>query len=287
MSEEARWIRICVDTLEHPVIGVRRRVYTRTDAWLWLIANAAWKPHKTKLNGKMIELQPGQLPVGRKFLAETWRWTEKMVRTYLSELTSEGMLEMGQSQGHFANIATICNYDKYQLAHKHEDQPEGQSRASQGPVKGHTYTRDTNTPVDNNNPQQPEPSREPAAAQGKVDSNELHAKLIEAANGSLCPMAKALGLNAVGEPIGWLAQGADLELDILPAVRHVAEHTTPGTVRSWRYFAPAVSQNKADRERALPTAAPSVSSQGKRAEKLAKDLEFKAMLDAMVEGSAS
>lgn len=289
MSEEARWVRICVDTLEHPVIGVKRRAYSRAEAWLWLISKAAWKPHQFRNNGKSMMLDAGQLPAGREYLAKTWRWTPQMVRTFLSELASEGMIEISQSKGHFANVVTICNYAKYQTDFKTKDQSNNQSATSQQPVNNQTYTRDTNTPVDNNKPQQPEPSRErPAAAQGKVNSNELHAKLIEAANGSLCPMAKGVQLNVVSDPLGWIHAGADLELDILPAVRHVAEHTPAGTVRSWRYFASAVSQNKACRERGLPEAPNNVTPiSSKRAEKQAKDIEFKAMLDAMVEGSAS
>lgn len=129
------WIRTCVDVFDHPVLD--NGPYDRRSAWLWLIARANWKDKRVNHKGKLIDLKRGQMLAGRAFLAEKWGWSEKAVRTYLSALSADGMIEMGQSSGHYANVLTICNYDAYQTKKepaKPEQGPEaGQCGASAGP----------------------------------------------------------------------------------------------------------------------------------------------------------
>lgn len=97
-----------------------------------------------------------------------------------------------------------------------------------------------------------EPLSSIVADSPKIDSNELHAKLVEAGGAALCPMAKAVQLNSVNDVIGWINAGAVFETDILPTVRIVATKAAPASIVSWRYFAKAVSSAKHDRERGLP-----------------------------------
>lgn len=129
------WIRTCVDVFDHPLLDTGP--YDRRSAWLWLIARANWKDKRVNHKGKLIDLKRGQMLAGRAFLAEKWGWSEKAVRTYLSALSADGMIEMGQSNGHYANVLTICNYDAYQTKKepaKPEQGPEaGQCGASAGP----------------------------------------------------------------------------------------------------------------------------------------------------------
>jgi hypothetical protein len=86
-----------------------------------------------------------------------------------------------------------------------------------------------------------------------MDLSALRARLVEAAGSCLASEATAPGLSSMGEPVSWLAQGASLELDILPAIRAVAARPRRTPVASWRFFAGAVADAKAARERALPT----------------------------------
>jgi hypothetical protein len=144
-ENKARWIRVSVDMLEHDAFA--GEPFSRRDAWLWLIANAAWKPRRFKVanvNG-MIELQRGQTLAARGYLANKWMWGEKKVRLFLEFLQSENMIEMVQSKGRFANIVTICNYEKYQTATESKGQLKDQLEASSGPVEGQTLTKNTNT----------------------------------------------------------------------------------------------------------------------------------------------
>lgn len=144
-SDRARWVRTSVEMLDHPILNVGP--YSRRDAWLWLIAHAAWRDKRVNHKGRPLDLKRGQVLVGRAFLAETWGWGEKQVRIFLELLVADNMLEKGQSNGHFANVVTICNYDKYQSV-DHDEKPvqgpeQGQSAASAGPEQGQTLTKDT------------------------------------------------------------------------------------------------------------------------------------------------
>lgn len=108
--------------------------FSRREAWLWLISNAAWKPHKARHKNKMISIDRGQLPGGRAHLARVWGWSEKRVRNFLESLKTEGMIEVGTEKGQPWAIITVCNYSKFQS----EDEKVGQQRASDGPAMGHT-----------------------------------------------------------------------------------------------------------------------------------------------------
>ena len=144
-SFRARWVRISADMLEHDAFA--GEPYSKHAAWLWLIANAAWKPRRFKAPNvnAMVELERGQVLAARHYLADKWQWSEKKVRNFLAFLLSQNMIEMGQSKGRFANVVTVCNYDKYQSATQEKGQLNGQFGASSGPVEGQTLTRDTNT----------------------------------------------------------------------------------------------------------------------------------------------
>ena len=139
----SRWIRVCVDTFDHPSL---KGEFDRRSAWLWLIANAAWKDHKTRTRGGIVEIKRGQVLAGLKFLADTWGWSIKRVRTFLGELEAEGMIERGQTKNQYAAVVTICNYDKYQTPTETEatdGASEGQARGKRGASEGQHSTRDT------------------------------------------------------------------------------------------------------------------------------------------------
>lgn len=75
---------------------------------------------------------------------------------------------------------------------------------------------------------------------------------MEALGAAADPMS--FGLIAVAEPQSWIAEGASLELDIVPAIRAAAaKQIAKGlTVSGWNYFAKPVAQLKANRLAGLP-----------------------------------
>lgn len=115
-----RWFAVAVDVFNHRFFA--NDPYSRREAWLWLIAHAAWRAH----HSDGLDLKRGDVAVSRSFLAEKWRWSEKAVRYFLDHLRTENMIEFrGQQKGRKLSVASICNYEKYQKA-----------MHLQGPAKG-------------------------------------------------------------------------------------------------------------------------------------------------------
>jgi hypothetical protein len=243
-----RWIAICADIAEHPVVGIHKPRHMA--AWIWMLTTTAWKTTRREVAGKVVTVKRGQLVASRSYIAKKTGLSEQEVRTLLVKLSTHGMVSVC-NQG--TNVITICNYEKYQTS-----QPATNQRAtSEQPASNHTCTKGTTVEVREETPtghHQQDAAREPrtAADAKRVDSHDLYNRLVEAANGALCPMAASVGMMAVSEPIGWLQQGADLELDILPAVKTVGHKAAKGSIKTWSYFRQPVAEAKARREKGLP-----------------------------------
>lgn len=96
---------------KHPLF--EGETYCRLAAWNWLLGHAAWKPTKTRVGGKIIPLDRGQLAYSERFLAEKWKWSKSKVHRFLGRLKTEAMIEL--KTDHDLNQITICNYDTYQF----------------------------------------------------------------------------------------------------------------------------------------------------------------------------
>ena len=86
--------------------------FSRREAWLWLVSEAAWKPHRRRIAGNTFNLTRGQVAASTRFIASKWRWSEPKVRRFLKGLISEGMVDANTDAG--MTVITVCNYDAYQ-----------------------------------------------------------------------------------------------------------------------------------------------------------------------------
>jgi hypothetical protein len=167
-----RWVRASVEMLEHPLLD--KGPYCRRAAWLWLISSAAWKTKSVRHKGSRIMLERGQVLIGRSHLADTWGWSEQNVRTFLNQCMGEGMLKINQSTGHYANVATICNYDKYQSSQPVQHREANQKLTSAPPISNQTLTS-TNITSSEDTPLPPkgaEPVEKPLPKFGKLEALE-------------------------------------------------------------------------------------------------------------------
>lgn len=125
------------DALDHPLL----KDADRFRAWFWLVANAAWRPTRTRIKGQTITLERGQLSFSQRFMAEAWGWSKSRVDRFIAELRDEGMIstcsKIGATAGHNAgqgqSIISICNYDKYQDV---KDDDRGNDDAKSGATAG-------------------------------------------------------------------------------------------------------------------------------------------------------
>ena len=96
---------------EHPIL-TDRRPFSRREAWLWMISEAAYLPRQFRVGGQTIELKRGQLAHSIRYIADKWRWPKSNVARFFDCLKTGTMIETESGTG--VNIITICNYDKYQ-----------------------------------------------------------------------------------------------------------------------------------------------------------------------------
>jgi len=115
-SGAVNWIKIGRGLLEHPIVGVPDRVaYSRTEAWIWLVQNACFKPEIIRIRGRDIELKRAQLVAAQSFLAKTWRWKLERVRWYLEKLEREKQINKHCADNNrHHTVITIRNYDTWQ-----------------------------------------------------------------------------------------------------------------------------------------------------------------------------
>lgn len=86
--------------------------FTEREAFLWLVSEAAWKLHRKRADGKVIDLERGQLCHSVRFMAEAWQWSKSRVDRFLGRLENRDMIK--RPSGTRTPVITICNYDAFQ-----------------------------------------------------------------------------------------------------------------------------------------------------------------------------
>jgi hypothetical protein len=108
----------------HPVFA--DEAFTEREAWMWLIAQAAFKPHRKRVGRVVVDLARGQLAHSTRFMAKAWKWSEASVRRFLAKLAREKMVTIAPDAE--LTQLTICNYDSYQASPKKRDAEPTQNR---------------------------------------------------------------------------------------------------------------------------------------------------------------
>lgn len=80
-----------------------------------------------------------------------------------------------------------------------------------------------------------------------------------AGGGAMADPAKCPAVLLPSEIFAWLKAGADLEADVLPAIRARASRASPQSIKSWAYFRDPVMEAKARREAGIET--PEISNE--------------------------
>lgn len=121
---------------DHPLLSTGEP-YSRREAWLWLVSEAAWKPRKVGRAGAVIELERGQLAHSVRFMAGAWGWSKSSVDRFLTRLKTGTMI--GTATGTGMIVITICNYDAYQrLGLPDRDSNRDDDRDTSGTAAGQT-----------------------------------------------------------------------------------------------------------------------------------------------------
>ncbi|PPD07079.1 MAG: hypothetical protein CTY28_11345 [Hyphomicrobium sp.] len=208
-------------------------------ALLWPIADAA--------NNHTWESR-----FSRKTLAKLTGLSEATVKRALSRLEERGMIRRTprmKGRVQLPNIVAIVKPECVDSADSKDTTPG----VALSPPGGHPEP-----PRGSQCAPYIEPSLEPseeasAEAAPRVDVEAVYERVIAAANGSLNPLSRHM--TAVNDVLGWINAGADLELDIIPAVKRVAHRKPPGSIKTLGYFAGAVADERDRRLKGLPAIA--------------------------------
>ena len=86
--------------------------FSEREAFMWLVAKAAWKAHQRRVGRHVVEVKRGEFVGTTRGLARTWQWSEARVRRYFDRLSERRTLRR-TADAHATRI-TICNYDEFQ-----------------------------------------------------------------------------------------------------------------------------------------------------------------------------
>ena len=89
------------------------RTYSESEAWLDCIATARFElsEQTTHVGGHAVTIRRGELALSQRTIAKKWGWTDRKVRTFISRLQREGMIETEIRDG--ITVLKLINYDKY------------------------------------------------------------------------------------------------------------------------------------------------------------------------------
>lgn len=90
----------------------RSEVFSRRDAWAWLMEDAAYRDQEKEIGGQIVIIRRGQVFRPIRYLAKAWRWDEKRVRRFLESVRKAGKTAAATVSGRL--VITICNYDEIQ-----------------------------------------------------------------------------------------------------------------------------------------------------------------------------
>jgi hypothetical protein len=87
--------------------------YSKREAWIWLIANAAYEDRTFALRGILVKQRRGQVAKGTRELADLWGWSRMKVIRFISMLEMLHMVR--QEKSNVINLISIVNYERYQI----------------------------------------------------------------------------------------------------------------------------------------------------------------------------
>lgn len=111
--------------------------FTRSQAWIDMLLNAAHRPHAIRIRGIKITLERGQLAMSEVEYATRWKWSRGKVRRFLAEKASKTVQQIVQQKNNVSTIVTIINYDAYQGDGQQTVQQVVQQTDSKRTANGH------------------------------------------------------------------------------------------------------------------------------------------------------
>ena len=139
MAETSSFIKLDRNILESPLFDDAETL----KLWIYLLTNTAYEERTVSVGNQIIELEKGQLIVGRKKLAEILRTTESKVYRMLLKLKANNSIDIKPNNKF--SLITIVNWAKYQGKSPKSEQQNEQPFEQQMNNKRTTNEQQTNT----------------------------------------------------------------------------------------------------------------------------------------------
>lgn len=136
----SRWFRVAADIFEHEFFA--HSEMSEREAFLWLLAKAAWKDTRHRVGAEMLPVPRGSLFVTLREICAAWGWkSDFRVRSFLDAMENEGMIKRTANAG--KTCVSICNYDRYQTPDnedkRKENEPETHGKRTENALKIPVY----------------------------------------------------------------------------------------------------------------------------------------------------
>jgi len=123
------WIRVEREIFKHDFFATD--VMSEREAWVWMVAQAAWKDTRHRVGSVMCDVPRGSFFCTLRELQNAWGWgSDKRVRTFLKRTQAERMVVL-RTDAKKTHV-TICNYEKYQARERTEDATGTQAGSQDG-----------------------------------------------------------------------------------------------------------------------------------------------------------
>lgn len=104
------WIKVHRKVTEHWLYSAEP--YDKFHAWMDLLLLCNRSPAKMMIDGKLMDVDSGELVTSIRFLCDRWKWSNTKVKRYLDTLQSDGMLSV-KSDSKKTRLR-VLHYAKYQ-----------------------------------------------------------------------------------------------------------------------------------------------------------------------------
>ena len=182
---------------------------TEREAWIWLIANVAWKDTKHRIGAELVKVERGSGYFTLRGLQSAFNWkSNNRVGKFLETLKNHekiGVKTAGKA-GARKTLVTICNYDKYQ-----------QAVTSPGARRGHDGGK-TGAQKKQGNDEQGKPNGFPAREARKTPDRKSGWVEKKTAVDALNSFLSRLDSYDEQEGTGNCREGTDLDVRVIPAI---------------------------------------------------------------------
>ena len=115
--------------------------FTQREAFMWLVASAAWKQHKTRGAYGPVTLERGEFCFSIRYLAERWQWSKSRVERALNMLKNRDTIR--DSKRGSETVWLINKYNDFQvLRMPSRDSERDSERDTIGTVPGQSRDKE-------------------------------------------------------------------------------------------------------------------------------------------------